>query len=392
LEYATISFPIFGDGFVLNLPRYFTVFGYNIYIYGLFVTAGFVLATLYLLKRSAQLGLTKDNILDLVIMAVPCGLVGARLYYILFNASYYFGPGNWQNIIMLREGGLAVYGGIIGSAIAFIIYSRVKKIKLSKLLDAAGFGLFIGQAVGRWGNFFNREAYGVETTMPWRMGLTTGAVTIYVHPTFLYESLWNIVGFILLHIFSKKCRKRYNGEYFLLYVAWYGLGRYMIEGLRTDSLFIPGTDIRVSQLLAAISFAVAVVLLIRNHFRGIAVPKAVFAEKAQENIERDLTGNTVENIGENVAEDACENIYEHTEIGETGEIGETTENEETGETTESEENGDIGETTENEETGNIGETTESEENGDIGETTENDENAKQADVAAGSATEDKETD
>ena len=392
MEYATISFPIFGDGFVLNLPRYFTVFGYNIYIYGLFVTAGFVLATLYLLKRSAQLGLTKDNILDLVIMAVPCGLVGARLYYILFNASYYFGPGKWQNIIMLREGGLAVYGGIIGSAIAFIIYSRVKKIKLSKLLDAAGFGLFIGQAVGRWGNFFNREAYGVETTMPWRMGLTTGAVTIYVHPTFLYESLWNIVGFILLHIFSKKCRKRYNGEYFLLYVAWYGLGRYMIEGLRTDSLFIPGTDIRVSQLLAAISFAVAVVLLIRNHFRGIAVPKAVFAEKAQENIERDLTGNTVENIGENVAEDACENIYEHTEIGETGEIGETTENEETGETTESEENGDIGETTENEETGNIGETTESEENGDIGETTENDENAKQADVAAGSATEDKETD
>lgn len=268
METATISFPIFGEDFVINVPRFFTIFGYNIYVYGLFITAGFVFAALYLIRRSEALSLTKDNVLDLVIMAVPCGLIGARLYYIIFNASHYFGPGNWKNIIMLREGGLAVYGGVIGGAIAFLIYARKKKIPIGKLLDAASFGLFIGQAIGRWGNFFNRESYGVDTTVPWRMGLITNTEAIYVHPTFLYESLWNIVGFVLLHVFSKKRGRKYYGQYFLFYLAWYGLGRSMIEGLRIDSLLISGTDIRVSQLLAILSLALAVVILVRNRIRG----------------------------------------------------------------------------------------------------------------------------
>ena len=273
MENATISFPIFGEGFVLDAPRYFTIFGYNIYLYGLFITAGFILAAVYLVTRAEKLELTKDNILDLVIMAVPCGLVGARIYYIIFNISTYFGPGNWKNIFMIREGGLAVYGGVIGGAVAFYVYGRIKKIPIGKLYDAASFGLFIGQAVGRWGNFFNREAYGTATSVPWRMGLTLGAATTYVHPTFLYESLWNIAGLVLLHIFSKKRERRYYGQYFLLYVAWYGFGRYMIEGLRIDSLFIyEGIDIRISQLLAALSFSVAVVLLIRNHFKNSGDP------------------------------------------------------------------------------------------------------------------------
>ena len=269
METASISFPLFGDGFVLNFRRYITIFGYDVYIYGLLITAGFVIAALYLLKRADSLALTKDNILDLVIMAVPFGLLGARIYYIAFNASHYFGPGKWRNIFMIREGGLAVYGGVIGGAIAFYIYSRVKKIPVGKLFDAAGFGLFIGQAIGRWGNFVNREAFGVETTAPWRMGLTLGGRSVYVHPTFLYESLWNIAGFVLLHIFSKKRERKYPGQYFLFYVAWYGFGRYMIEGLRTDSLFVYGTDIRISQLLAALSFSVAVVWLLHNYFRAL---------------------------------------------------------------------------------------------------------------------------
>ncbi|MCL1835361.1 MAG: prolipoprotein diacylglyceryl transferase [Oscillospiraceae bacterium] len=271
METAVISFPMFGEGFTLDLPHYITIFGFNIYIYGLFITAGFVLAGVYIYRRREAIGLTSDNILDVIIMAVPCGIVGARLYYAIFNAEYYFGAGKWLNIFKLREGGLAVYGGVIGGGLAFYIYSRVKKVPFGKLLDAAGFGLLIGQAVGRWGNFFNREAFGTETDMPWRMGLSTASGTQYVHPAFLYESLWNIAGIALLHLFSKKFKRSFYGQYFLLYVAWYGFGRFMIEGLRTDSEFLFSTDIRVSQLLAALSLCVALGILVRNRVRGVSI-------------------------------------------------------------------------------------------------------------------------
>ena len=280
---TAISFPIFGEGFIIDPPSYFTLFGFEIYLYGLFITAGFALAAVYLLVRRDVIGLTKDNVLDLVIIAVPCGLIGARIYYMVFNFEHYFGPGNWHNIIMIREGGLAVYGGIILSGIGFFIYSRAKKVPAGKLLDAAGFGLFIGQAVGRFGNFFNREAFGVETSAPWRMGLIfdkntyiaslektfSAGIPYYFHPTFLYESLWNFAGLILMHIFSKKAGTKYPGQYFLFYVAWYGLGRFIIEGFRVDSLYLHGTDIRVSQLLAAISFLAAIAILIRNQVKKV---------------------------------------------------------------------------------------------------------------------------
>lgn len=274
---AAISFPIFGESFIFDPPRYVMLFGFRIYIYGFFITAGYILAGLYCYKRRDTLKLTRDNVLDLIIMAVPCGLVGARLYFILFNFSDYFGPGKWLNIFMLREGGLAVYGGIIFAGLAFVIYSRLKKIPLGKVFDTAGFGLLIGQAVGRWGNFFNRESFGAVTDLPWKMGLTTGVQgvpgleavqrTVYVHPTFLYESLWNLAGLLIMHIYSKKRGTKYHGQYFLFYMAWYGFGRFMIEALRTDSLMLYGTDIRASQLLAALSFSVAAVLLVRNHLR-----------------------------------------------------------------------------------------------------------------------------
>jgi len=259
---------MFGDGFVLDIPRYFTVFGLNIYYYGLLITAGYVLAALYLIKRRDLFGLTKDNILDLVLIAIPCGLLGARLYYMLFNFNSFFAPGQWGNILRFRDGGLAVYGGIIASGLVFILYSHFKKIKLGSLLDAAGFGLFIGQAVGRWGNLINREAFGVETDLPWKMGLTIGGTTKYYHPAFLYESLWNLCGLLVMHIFSKKSKTKYPGQYFLFYVAWYGLGRFMIEGLRTDSLMIWGTQLRASQWLAAASFLAAIGILLFNHFKG----------------------------------------------------------------------------------------------------------------------------
>ena len=293
---APISFPIFGEGFILDLPRYFTIFGFDINFYGLCIAAGFALATVYITVRRDLFGLTKDNMLDILIISVPCGIIGARLYYILFNIDTYFGAGNWQNILKFREGGLAVYGGIIASGVGFIIYSRIKKIPIGNLLDAGGFGLLIGQAVGRWGNFFNREAFGVETELPWKMGLTFtsrthisaldktffAGETYYFHPTFLYEALWNLTGLALMHLYSKKFKTKYPGQYFLFYVAWYGLGRFMIEGLRTDSLYIHGTGLRASQVLAAASFIGAVGILLFMHFRKSKDPPDITAPADEE--------------------------------------------------------------------------------------------------------------
>ena len=319
MDTAAISFPLFGEGFVLNPPSFFTVFGFSIYFYGLFITAGFALAAIYLVKRCDVIGLTRDNALDLVIIAVPAGLVGARIYYVLFNFEHFFGAESWLSVFSIREGGLAVYGGIILSGIAYLVYSRIKKIPVGKLLDAAGFGLFIGQAVGRWGNFFNREAFGIETAVPWRMGFTferatyipslsetfAAGSTHYFHPTFLYEMLWNAVGLLLMHIFSKKFGSKYPGQYFLLYVAWYGLGRFMIEGLRVDSLFISGTDIRISQLVALVSCIVAVALLIIFAVRKVSAKNET--EKPDETTANDTseaqTDDTSETTADNTVND-----------------------------------------------------------------------------------------
>jgi phosphatidylglycerol:prolipoprotein diacylglycerol transferase len=265
---AVILFPMFGDGFAFNPPRYFTVFGLPIYFYGVIVAAGFLLAGLYALKRRADFGLTQDNVFDMLICAIVAGIVGARLYYVAFNASEFFGAGKWLNVFKVREGGLAVYGGIIAVVVTLVVYCRMKKVKLGAMLDVGGLGLLIGQAVGRWGNFFNREVFGAETALPWRMGLTipTRSMTIFVHPAFLYESLWNALGFALLHFFSKK-KRQYDGQIFLLYLLWYGIGRFMIEGIRADTLYIPGTALRVSQVLAGVCAVGSAAILARNYLK-----------------------------------------------------------------------------------------------------------------------------
>lgn len=277
MQDVRISFPIFGDRFVLAPPTHFTVFGRPVYWYAVIIAFGFLLATAYLLRRRRAFGLTQDNIIDMFLVVVPCGIVGARLYYVLFNPSDYVGPGKWLNIFKIWEGGLAIYGGIIAAVIGVWFFSRAKKIPLTVLLDVGSLGLLIGQAIGRWGNFINREAYGAVTDMPWKMGLNAGGATIYVHPTFLYESLWNAVGFLVIHLFSKKHRS-YDGQLFLMYVAWYGFGRFFVEGLRTDSLYLAQTDIRISQLLAALSFGAAAVLLLRNHLRKTPADRPLYAD------------------------------------------------------------------------------------------------------------------
>jgi len=255
-----ISFPMLGEGFSINPSHYFEVFGIPIYWYGVIIATGFVLAVCYCILRSGMFGLNADNVLDMLIVATPAAIVGARLYYVVFNFSLY--QDDLMGIFRIRDGGLAIYGGVIFAVIGLFIAARVRKFSPYAMMDLGSFGLLIGQSVGRWGNFMNREAYGSETDIFCRMGLTdpVSGLTKYVHPTFLYESLWNLLGLILLHIFSKKHERRFDGQFFLMYVAWYGFGRMFIEGLRTDSLYL-FANIRVSQLLGAVSCAIALILL-----------------------------------------------------------------------------------------------------------------------------------
>ena len=265
MRQATISFPMFGEDFAINPPAYFTLFGHKIYFYGVIIAIGFFLAVLYCTRRCRRLyGISTDDVIDMLIAAVPLAIICARLYYVVFELDYYLEhPGE---IIQIWSGGLAIYGGVIGAVLGVILVCRHKKIPIGAMLDTGALGLLIGQAVGRWGNFMNREAFGWTEnvdTLFCRMGLTVpGYETFYVHPTFLYESLWNVVGFLILHFWTKKHRRRFDGEVFTMYVAWYGLGRCFIEGLRTDSLWLIPDVIRVSQLLAGVTCVAAVALLL----------------------------------------------------------------------------------------------------------------------------------
>lgn len=243
------------------------------------IAVGVLLATLYILRRVKQFGLTEDDILNMLIIGLPSAIVCARLYYVVFEWKQFFGPGiPWYKFLDIRSGGLAIYGGVIGAALAVFIYTRVKKQTVLPYLDIMGLGLLIGQAVGRWGNFFNREAHGGVTDSFLRMGLIENGQLQYFHPTFLYESVWNIVGFVLLHFLSKK--RKYDGEVFLDYVAWYGLGRAIIEGLRTDSLYIG--PLRVSQWLAGISCVAAVAILIYQRFFVKHTPQDLLVNRVAE--------------------------------------------------------------------------------------------------------------
>ena len=255
MKYSTISFP--GLGIQLDPPRGIDIGSMIIYFYGIIIAAGLLLAVLYALKRSQQFGLKQDDIIDGVLWIVPLASVCARIYYCAFSWDSY--KNDPISVLYIWKGGIAIYGGVIGAALGVILHCRIKKMSLCATLDLVALGFLIGQSVGRWGNFFNREAFGAPTEAFLRMGLlnTTTGEFEYYHPTFLYESLWNAAGFLLLHVLSKKVA--------LLYVAWYGLGRTFIEGLRMDSLY--WGNFRVSQLLAAASCAVAVIALIVLAFR-----------------------------------------------------------------------------------------------------------------------------
>lgn len=261
LRNAEISFPMFGD-FHMNPPSSFELFGRTFYLYGAVVALGFLLGILYCAHKSERfIGIPSDTLYDFVLWLLPTAILGARAYYVIFQWDQY--KSDPLSIFKLWEGGLAIYGGILAGLVLVILWCRRRRIPFGALGDLSVYGLLIGQSIGRWGNFLNREAFGAETDIFCRMGLTNpGEATIYVHPTFLYESLWNFIGFLFMHFWFKRHKRRFDGHAMLLYVAWYGIGRMLIEGLRTDSLYLGGTGIRVSQLLAGCSALLAIVLLV----------------------------------------------------------------------------------------------------------------------------------
>lgn len=264
-----VSFPKLGIELTIN-PIAFSIGDFNIYWYGIIIATGFTIALCYAMINSKRFGIVQDKLIDAIIAGLITGIIGARLYYVVFY------PGNTYinnpaSIFQIHEGGLAIYGGIIGGLTGGIIVAKIKNINIPSILDIAALGFLIGQCIGRWGNFINQEAFGTETNLPWGMVSenTLLETSNPVHPCFLYESLWCLLGFIFLDIFSRKFKK-YNGQIFLLYIVWYGTERFFVEGLRTDSLMLPYVNLRVSQVLAAVSIVISVIILIyfknkKNH-------------------------------------------------------------------------------------------------------------------------------
>ena len=262
-----VSFPGLGIG-EFSVDRVaFEVFGRSVYWYGVIIMLGIVAAFVHAIIRSKREGFTPDDVLDMGIFTVFFGVLGARLYYVLTTLSEH----EYKTLIdvfAVWEGGLAIYGGIIAGCTALVLTAVYKKINPLKVMDAVGPGVMLAQAIGRWGNFMNGEAFGYEVAegsalYPFRMGLIsdythTGNVMHFYHPTFLYESLWNIVGFIIICFLYRK--KKFNGQIALMYFAWYGFGRMFIEGLRTDSLYVG--PFRISQLVGAVCFLAGMALIV----------------------------------------------------------------------------------------------------------------------------------
>lgn len=283
----TVSFPGLGLQFELNRVAV-SIFGLEIYWYGVIIASGFLLAVVLCSRWANRFGIKPDTIIDMLLFAVPITIVGLRAYYVIFYLDLYRradGSLDWWAIISIRDGGLAIYGGIIAAVITLLVFCKVRKINFLAFADLGVHGLLIGQLIGRWGNFVNVEAYGGITTLPWRMCsasiaeelLYKGLIdqqqvrqilqgTLGVHPTFFYESLWNLVGLVLLYCMGRYARK-FDGQIFCSYFIWYGIGRFWIEGLRTDSLYFFGLEfmgiqIRTSQVVALVTAAAALCLFI----------------------------------------------------------------------------------------------------------------------------------
>ena len=276
-----VQFPGLGLEFTLDRVA-FTVFGMPIYWYGILIATGLALAIVFAFSHARRFGIDSDRMVDVILIGTVCAVIGGRAFYV---ATAPFEYASFAEMLDIRLGGVAIYGAVIAAFLSGYFACRWRKVPILPMFDLAGMGFLLGQGIGRWGNFVNQEAFGTNTTLPWGMysegtynyllsvqaTLAAEGVTVDptqpVHPTFLYESIWCLVGVVLLASHIKK--RRFNGELFLLYIIWYGLGRYWIEGLRTDALMVTST-LRTSQLVALVSVATAVVLLVAGlqRFKG----------------------------------------------------------------------------------------------------------------------------
>lgn len=283
MDWNTIIFPGLGD-LTIHMNRIALEIGsFSIKWYGVIIACGAALAYFFCHRNAKKFGIIGDQLIDFLLFAVPIGILGARGYYILFYLDLFRKPeGGFDVVKMIRiwDGGLAIYGAVIACATTLFIFCRVKKISFLAFADLCVFGLLIGQAIGRWGNFVNIEAYGGETTLPWRMGIMDRFSGQYmeVHPTFFYEFAWNMVGLVVIYLILRKWHK-FDGISFCLYFVWYGVGRFWIEGLRTDSLYLFQTGIRVSQAFAALSALVAAAFLFYLYLRHRKNPVPLYRDR-----------------------------------------------------------------------------------------------------------------
>lgn len=287
----TVSFPGLGLDFEVNRVA-FSIGDLPVYWYGILIALGFILAILYVSRRAREFGVDADRMLDVILGGAIGGIVGARAYYVILQWDYY--GQNLSQIFNTRSGGMAIYGGLIGGVLIGLLMCKIRRVKFMPALDLVVGGFLIGQGIGRWANFVNQEAFGTNTDLPWGMisegtvnylvgvqsTLAAEGVTVDplqpVHPTFLYESLWCLAGFVVLALLIK--RRKFNGQLFLGYIIWYGIGRFWIEGLRTDALMVNDT-LRTSQLVALVSVLAAFILmvlgLLRARGKTLMVPLAV---------------------------------------------------------------------------------------------------------------------
>ena len=237
-------------------PVAFPLFGRDVMWYGIILTTGIMLGVLYAWQMAKRAGINEDTFFNLILVVVPVSIISARLYYVIFDPDPNYH--SFIDVIAIWRGGIGIYGAVIGGALTSLIFARIAKLPIPKLLDCLAPAVMIGQIIGRWGNFVNAEAHGSITSLPWRMGISPAiegipydeSLSLYYHPTFLYESLWNLVGFLVIHFVLRR-KKKFEGELALFYLSWYGLGRGFIELLRTDSLEILG--LKVSALVGFLS-------------------------------------------------------------------------------------------------------------------------------------------
>lgn len=262
MEY-NVSFPGLGLDFNIS-PIAFSIGDYPVYWYGIIIASGLLLAVLYAYVSSKRYNVDGSKLINCVLVGIVTGIIGARLYYCFFEWDYY--GKNPIEILYINNGGLAIYGGIIGALLGGLTVAKIQKMKIMPILDITMISFLIGQGIGRWGNFMNQEAFGDPTDLPWGM-VSEGTGNIAVHPCFLYESIWCLLGFVILHFYGKY-KQRYAGQIFYSYLVWYGFERMIVEGLRTDSLYLPfevfGNEVRVSQMLSAVIFVVGLLMLLIN--------------------------------------------------------------------------------------------------------------------------------